>query len=92
MLIFTDSKYVVDSVKKDGYLIGRRKPSRIEKFRFMEGFLIEFRKHKVDFKWIKGHNNHYQNDRCDTLAVEASKNPVYLLIRDLRRNEADGGF
>ena len=29
-------------------------------------------KNKVDFKWIKGHNNHPQNERCDELAVMAS--------------------
>jgi ribonuclease HI len=28
-----------------------------------------YRKHQVDFKWIKGHNNHPQNERCDELAV-----------------------
>jgi ribonuclease HI len=28
------------------------------KCRFVETFLIVHRKHKVDFKWIKGHNNH----------------------------------
>jgi ribonuclease HI len=32
-------------------------------------FLVVYRKHKVDFKWIKGHNNHVQNERCDELAV-----------------------
>jgi ribonuclease HI len=34
--------------------------------------LVVYRKHKVDFKWIKGHNNHVQNERCDELAVMAS--------------------
>jgi ribonuclease HI len=34
--------------------------------------LIIYRKHQVDFKWIKGHNNHPQNERCDELAVMAS--------------------
>jgi ribonuclease HI len=37
----------------------------------METFFV-YRKHKVDFKWIKGHNNHVQNERCDELAVMAS--------------------
>jgi ribonuclease HI len=32
-----------------------------------------FRKHKVQIKWIKGHNQHPQNERCDALAVAASK-------------------
>jgi ribonuclease HI len=31
-----------------------------------------YKKHQVDFKWIKGHNNHPQNERCDELAVMAS--------------------
>jgi len=26
----------------------------------------------VSFHWVKGHNNHPQNERCDRLAVEAS--------------------
>jgi len=34
-----------------------------------------YRKHQVDFKWIKGHNNHPQNERCDQLAVYASGLP-----------------
>ena len=55
--VFTDSKYVVDTVEKKWYV----------------KFLIEYRKHKVSFKWIKGHNNHPQNERCDELAVNASK-------------------
>ena len=40
---------------------------------------MEYRKQKVDFKWIKGHNNHLQNERCDFLAVTASKQPRLLL-------------
>lgn len=35
-------------------------------------FLKIFRQHEVNFKWIKGHNNHPQNERCDELAVMAS--------------------
>ena len=31
-------------------------------------------KHKIKFNWVKGHNNHPQNERCDDLAVEAAKN------------------
>ena len=31
--------------------------------------------HKVDFVWVKGHAGHDYNERCDTLAVTASKGP-----------------
>jgi ribonuclease HI len=30
-------------------------------------------KYKPTFKWVKGHNDHPQNERCDFLAVQASK-------------------
>ena len=30
-------------------------------------------KHNVTFKWVKGHSNNLENDRCDLLAVEASE-------------------
>ena len=38
----------------------------------MDGFLKIFRKHSVRFFWI--HNNNPRNERCDFLAVQASKN------------------
>jgi ribonuclease HI len=28
--------------------------------------------HNVKFKWIRGHNGHEMNERCDELAVNAS--------------------
>jgi ribonuclease HI len=36
-------------------------------------FLTIYRKHTVHFQWIKGHNKHRQNERCDQLAVQAAK-------------------
>ena len=41
----------------------------------MKRFLKIYRKHQVNFKWIKGHNNHPQNERCDELAVYGSGLP-----------------
>jgi ribonuclease HI len=73
VLIVSDSKYVVDSVLKNWVFgwekrgfIGKKNPD------LWKRFLISYRKHQVDFKWIKGHNNHPQNERCDQLAVFAS--------------------
>ena len=73
VLVISDSKYVVDSVlkqwvfgwEKKGF-VGKKNPD------LWKRFLIIYRKHQVDFKWIKGHNNHIQNERCDELAVMAS--------------------
>ena len=73
VLVVSDSKYVVDSVlkkwvfgwEKKGFT-GKKNPD------LWKRFLIVYRKHQVDFKWIKGHNHHPQNERCDELAVFAS--------------------
>ncbi|MDT0676393.1 ribonuclease HI [Autumnicola musiva] len=80
ILIFTDSKYVVDSVEKKWVLGWEKKNFRDRKNAdlWIE-FLKEYRKHKVKFQWIKGHNNHPQNERCDALAVAASKEKRLLI-------------
>ena len=80
VLVFTDSKYVVDSVKK-GWVFGWEKKGFKDRKNadLWKDFLVEYRKHDVDFKWIRGHNNHIQNERCDILAVEASKQPRLLI-------------
>lgn len=79
-VVFTDSKYVVDAVMK-GWLFGWEKKNFKGKKNedLWREFLKEFRKHQVEFRWIRGHNNHPQNERCDTLAVEASKKPRLLI-------------
>jgi ribonuclease HI len=73
VLIVSDSKYVVDSVEKK-WVFGWEKKGFAGKKNpdLWKRFLLIYRKHQVDFKWIKGHNNHRQNERCDELAVMAS--------------------
>ncbi|MFV8374863.1 ribonuclease HI [Flavobacterium sp. LB1P62] len=73
VLVVSDSKYVVDSVEKK-WVLGWEKKGFIDRKNsdLWKRFLVAYRKHKVDFKWIKGHNNHVQNERCDELAVMAS--------------------
>jgi ribonuclease HI len=73
VLVISDSKYVVDAVEKK-WLFGWEKKGFAGKKNpdLWKRFLVIYRKHQVDFKWIKGHNNHRQNERCDELAVMAS--------------------
>lgn len=72
--IFTDSKYVVDAVEKKWLDRWERTNFKDKKNADLwKRFLIEYRKHRISFKWIKGHNDHPQNERCDALAVAASK-------------------
>lgn len=73
VLVVSDSKYVVDSVEKK-WVFGWEKKGFKDKKNpdLWKRFLKIYRLHQVDFKWIKGHNNHPQNERCDELAVMAS--------------------
>lgn len=77
ILVVSDSKYVVDAVEKK-WVFGWEKKGFAKKKNpdLWKRFLQIYRKHKVDFKWVKGHAGHPQNERCDQLAVEASKKPA----------------
>ena len=74
VVVYSDSKYVVDAVEKKWVF-------RWEKTNFKDKknsdlwkrFLKVYKKHDVQFQWIKGHNMHPQNERCDQLAVNAAK-------------------
>ena len=76
VLVVSDSKYVVDAIEKK-WVFGWEKKGFKDKKNpdLWMRFLKIYRQHEVDFKWIKGHNNHPQNERCDELAVMASGLP-----------------
>jgi ribonuclease HI len=73
VIIFSDSKYVIDAVVK-GWVFGwvKKKFKNKKNSDLWMRFLKVYSKHNVKFQWVKGHNNHPQNERCDVLAVEAS--------------------
>ena len=74
--LFTDSKYVCDTVSKrwvyswksNGWKKADKKPAL--NVDLWEKLLELLDTHKVNFNWIKGHAGHPENERCDTLAVE----------------------
>ncbi len=70
--VYTDSKYVADSVEK-GWVFQWEAKQFIKKKNpdLWKRFLIIYRKHNVRFVWVKGHANNVENERCDCLAVEA---------------------
>lgn len=72
--IFSDSKYVVDAVEKK-WLLGWQKKQfkNVKNPDLWKRFLAIYNPNNTKFEWVKGHNNHLQNERCDVLAVEASK-------------------
>jgi ribonuclease HI len=73
VLVYSDSKYVVDSVEK-GWVFGWAKKNFHNKKNadLWKKFIELYNRHEIKFRWIKGHNNHVENERCDVLAVEAA--------------------
>ena len=75
VILYSDSKYVVDSVEK-GWLFDWEKKgfkNRVNSDLWIR-FLKVYRQHNVKMEWVKGHNGHPENEICDKLAVEARLN------------------
>lgn len=71
--IYTDSKYVADSVEKGWVFEWEKKQFKKKKNPDLwKRFLTIYAKHKVKFIWVKGHADIPENERCDQLAVEAA--------------------
>lgn len=74
VVIYTDSRYVADSVEKGWVFQWESKAFKKKKNPDLWiRFLKIYRQHKVRFVWIKGHASNPENELCDRLAVEAYK-------------------
>ena len=72
--IYTDSKYVSDAVNKGWVFNWEKKGFKKKKnVDLWKAFLEIYREHDVSVSWVEGHANIKENERCDELAVEASK-------------------
>ena len=84
--IYSDSKYVVDAVEK-GWLWGWQKKGFKNKKNpdLWQRFITVYNKHKVSFKWVKGHDGNPMNELCDQLAVAAAQEPNLLVDEGYER-------
>lgn len=76
VIIFSDSKYVVDAIEKrwiDGWI--KKGFAKVKNVDLWKRFLIVYKRHKIRFIWVKGHADNVENNRCDELAVAAIKLP-----------------
>jgi ribonuclease HI len=71
----TDSQYVVNAIEK-GWLASWMKnnwrksdKSAVLNVDLWKELVTLLDKHKVTFVWVKGHNGHPYNERCDILAT-----------------------
>ena len=77
----TDSQYVVNGIEKgwakrwkaNGWMRNRKEPAINPDL--WERLLCAIDKHSVKFTWVRGHNGHPENERCDELAVAAAAGP-----------------
>ena len=72
--IYSDSKYVVEAVKQ-GWIWGWEKTDFKKKANpdLWKRYILLHKKFKPEFVWIRGHNGHPENERCDQLAVSAAQ-------------------
>ncbi len=76
VIVYTDSKYVSDAFNKGWVFNWEKKNFKKKKNVDLWKTLLKlYRKHNVEIYWVEGHSNVKENERCDKLAVEASKQP-----------------
>lgn len=91
VLVYSDSKYVVDAVEK-GWLrswlrIDFKGKKNADLWKRFAGI---YNKHNVRFKWIRGHAGHPENERCDQLAVAAACSASLLVDHGFEAGQAGG--
>ena len=77
--LYSDSKYVIDSLTKgwldswikNGWRKADKKP--VLNVDLWERLLPLLGKHEVHYHWVKGHAENEKNNRCDQMAVAESK-------------------
>ena len=73
--IYSDSKYVVDSVEKKWVFGWQKKGFKGKKNKDLWLRYLEIHpKFNLVFHWVKGHAGHIENERCDVLAFNAASN------------------
>lgn len=92
VVLYTDSQYLADGISK-GWAVSWRKRGWIKSnkekalnvdlwSRLLD--LLEY--HKVEFRWLRGHAGHPENERCDKLAKQAAVSPNLLIDQGYEQN------
>lgn len=80
--VYSDSKYIVDAVNQgwarrwQANNWNRNKKNEKALNPDLWGRLLNLcSQHSIEFNWVKGHAGIPENERCDTLAVQAASSP-----------------
>ena len=79
VILTSDSTYVINSVTK-GWLAGwvkknwvRNGHEPVPNADLWKRLLSAMERHEMEWVWVRGHNGHPYNERCDRLAVAAAE-------------------
>ena len=79
IILTTDSNYVKNGItqwihnwKKKGWKTANKKPVKNKEWWLQLD--VEVQRHQIEWKWVKGHSGHPENERADELANEAVGN------------------
>ncbi|MCU7497336.1 MAG: ribonuclease HI [Ignavibacteria bacterium] len=89
--LYTDSQYLVNGIMKGwakrwqskGWM--RNKTEKAENVDLWEKLLGLIAYHEVEFKWVRGHAGHTENEMCDQLCKQAAQAPNLLEDTGYRR-------
>lgn len=88
--VYSDSKYVVDAFNqhwidswlKKNWKRGKNEP--VKNVDLWKRLLSAKEQDQVTFCWVKGHDGHVQNERCDTLATMAADGEDLIIDEGLK--------
>ena len=81
LTVYTDSKYIVDSVEKhwlDKWVRTDFKGGKKNKDLWLRYYELA-KEYSIKFKWVKGHADNPHNNRCDELATQAADGKERLI-------------
>lgn len=84
VVVVSDSKYVTDAFNqhwmdswlKNNWKTSTKKP--VKNVELWQRLLAAMKPHQVQFEWVKGHDGHPENERCDMLATTAADGEILL--------------
>ena len=87
--VYSDSKYVVDAFNqhlvdswiKKNWKRGKNEP--VKNVDLWKRLMAVKARHDVTFHWVKGHDGHPQNERCDELATTAAEGNALIVDEGL---------
>ena len=94
VILSTDSQYVVNGIEKGWAKKWRANGWRRNKKEMalnpdLWGRLLDaVEKHSVKFEWVRGHNGHPENERCDVLANTAARQNAKLVDEEFEKTQS----